>query len=91
MVFYDFYYTGLVALLQLAIMIWKLVMLWFPAGQFGIEVCVLGVYALLAFSRLKLGAAGNSKETHLEMTLFIILSILAAFCNYYFIDRQTYM
>lgn len=78
-------------LLQIVLMIYKLMALWYPKGQFGIEICIIIGYAILAYSRLKIGQQGNARETIFDTTLFLVLSVFATLGNLYFIFLQTYM
>mmetsp|Transcript_15177 Transcript_15177/g.19221 ORF Transcript_15177/g.19221 Transcript_15177/m.19221 type:complete len:117 (-) Transcript_15177:58-408(-) len=73
------------------LLIFKLYMLGFPAGQFVLEAFVVALYGLLCYGRIQAGKKGNRVETVGDTMLMIFLSIFSIFCSVFFLRFQTYI
>ena len=70
---------------------YKIYMFSFPIAIFFLEVLVFVVLVLLQFTRLFLGSRGNKTESSTVTFLFILLTIVTAVGNLYFLQLQTYV
>ena len=89
--FYDSYFSMVLIIATLVLLIFKLYNLGFPEGQFLIELFFLALYALLCYGRIKSGMKGNRIEAVNDTLLMIFLSGFSIFCGFFFLTRQTYI
>ena len=72
-------------------LLFKLLQLGFPDGQFLLESFVVALYGLLCYGRIQAGKKGNRIETVGDTMLMIFLSIFSIFCGVFFLRFQTYI
>ena len=89
--FYDAYFSFVLIIATLVLLIFKLYNLGFPEGQFFLELFCLGLFAVLCYGRIKSGMKGNRIETVGDTLLMIFLSVFSIFCGIFFLEFQTYI
>jgi hypothetical protein len=83
--YFDIYFTALLVVITVLLLLYKLYALGFPKGQFGIEIFVVICFTLLSCMKIHFGMIGNRTEQINCIFLMIFMGVFAGICNLYLI------
>lgn len=88
---FDYYVNIIWGIISVLMLYYKQYQLIYPLGYFELEM--VGIFLLLTvhYLRLYIGRKGNKCETSSTTVIFILLDILCALGNIYYIILQTYV
>ena len=87
----DYYVQWAYFIITSFLMFWKIYRYSYPIEIFAFEILLFVILMLIQTTRIFLGSRGNKTESSTVTFFFIMLTLLAALGNLYFLQVQTYI